>query len=107
MSNIVVSLASNIRFEAGMTERQALSLCYSEGIDFGGIYRSFNRTGCWCCPLGGKSGFYALYRYSSHLWSALGVLNDIASGSSHPVLDLYRYTYASLTRKFQSQLFWF
>lgn len=93
--------------DVGMTERQALSFCYSEGVDFGGIYHFFDRTGCWCCPLGGKSGFYALYRYSSHLWSALGALNDIASGSLHPALDKYRYTYESLARKFQSQLFWF
>jgi 3'-phosphoadenosine 5'-phosphosulfate sulfotransferase (PAPS reductase)/FAD synthetase len=34
----------------GITEAQALQLCYDRGFDFGGLYRIYHRASCWCCP---------------------------------------------------------
>ena len=37
--------------EWGVTEAQALQLCYDRGFDFGGLYEIYRRASCWCCPL--------------------------------------------------------
>ena len=35
----------------GITEAQALQICYDHGFDFGGLYRIYRRASCWVCPL--------------------------------------------------------
>ena len=35
----------------GITEAQALQICYDRGFDFGGLYEIYHRASCWCCPL--------------------------------------------------------
>ena len=37
--------------EWGITEPQALQICYDYGFDFDGLYRIYRRASCWCCPL--------------------------------------------------------
>ena len=62
---------------AQMTEKQALQFCYSQGVDFGGVYRYFHRASCFCCPLGGKQHFRRLFRYNRRLFDFVGVLDFI------------------------------
>ena len=37
----------------GITEKEALRICYDRGYDFGGLYQIYRRCSCWCCPLQG------------------------------------------------------
>ena len=37
--------------EWGVTEAQALQICYDRGFDWGGLYETYHRCSCWCCPL--------------------------------------------------------
>ena len=34
----------------GITEKEALQICYDRGYDFGGLYQIYHRCSCWCCP---------------------------------------------------------
>ena len=36
--------------EWGVTEAEALQICYAHGFDFGGLYEIYHRCSCWCCP---------------------------------------------------------
>ena len=36
--------------EWGITEAQALQLCYNRGYDWGGLYEIYRRASCWCFP---------------------------------------------------------
>ena len=36
--------------EWGITETQALQLCYNRGYDWGGLYEIYRRASCWCFP---------------------------------------------------------
>ena len=33
----------------GITEAEALRICYAHGYDFDGLYRILKRVSCWCC----------------------------------------------------------
>lgn len=35
--------------EMGITEAEALKICYAHGIYFGGLYEILDRLSCWCC----------------------------------------------------------
>ena len=35
----------------GITEAEALKICYDRGYDWGGLYEIYHRCSCWCCPL--------------------------------------------------------
>ena len=37
--------------DRGITESEALRICYDRGFDWGGLYQIYNRCSCWCCPL--------------------------------------------------------
>ena len=34
----------------GITEAEALQICYDRGFRFGGLYEVYDRASCWCCP---------------------------------------------------------
>ena len=36
--------------EWGITEAQALKICYDRGFDWNGLYEIYHRCSCWCCP---------------------------------------------------------
>lgn len=36
-------------YEANITEAEALEMCYTNGFDFGGLYKILKRVSCWCC----------------------------------------------------------
>lgn len=33
----------------GITEKEALQICYKHGINYDGIYEKLDRVSCWCC----------------------------------------------------------
>lgn len=35
----------------GITEAEALKICYDRGYDWSGLYEIYHRCSCWCCPL--------------------------------------------------------
>lgn len=36
-------------YDLGITEKQALEICYDNGYDYGGLYEHLDRVSCWCC----------------------------------------------------------
>ena len=40
--------------EWGISEAQALQYCYDLGYTWEGLYQTFNRVSCFCCPKAGK-----------------------------------------------------
>lgn len=59
--------------EWGWTESDCLNYCYSLGYDWGGLYRTFARVSCWCCPLQPIGELYKLWNLYPELWAKLEV----------------------------------
>lgn len=57
--------------EWGITEAQALQICYDRGFDFGGLYQIYHRASCWCCPLQRIDELRKLRRHHPELWARL------------------------------------
>lgn len=57
--------------EWGITEAQALQLCYDRGFDFGGLYEIYHRASCWCCPLQRIDELRKLRHHHPELWAHL------------------------------------
>lgn len=57
--------------EWGITEAQALRLCYDRGFDFGGLYEIYHRASCWCCPLQRVDELRKLRHHHPELWAHL------------------------------------
>lgn len=57
--------------EWGITEAQALQICYDRGFDWDGLYKIYNRCSCWCCPLQRISELRKLRQYHPDLWNRL------------------------------------
>lgn len=57
--------------ELGVTEADALEICYEHGFDFGGLYQIYNRASCWCCPLQRMDELRKLRRHHPELWAHL------------------------------------
>ena len=51
----------------GITEKEALQICYDRGYDFGGLYQIYHRCSCWCCPLQGIGELRKLRQYHPEL----------------------------------------
>lgn len=64
--------------EWGITEAQALQICYDRGYDFGGLYEIYNRASCWCCPFQRIGELRKLRKYHPELWTKLLELDDRA-----------------------------
>ncbi len=64
--------------EWGITEAQALQICYDRGYDFGGLYEIYHRASCWCCPLQRIDELRKLRRHHPELWARLRELDDRA-----------------------------
>lgn len=61
--------------EWGITEAQALQICYERGFDFGGLYEIYHRASCWCCPFQRIDELRKLRCYHPELWSRLQSLD--------------------------------
>lgn len=64
--------------EWGITEAQALKICYDRGYDFGGLYEIYNRASCWCCPFQRIGELRKLRKHHPELWAKLMELDDRA-----------------------------
>lgn len=57
--------------EWGVTEDDALAYCYAHGFDWGGLYETFDRVSCWCCPLQLLAALRKLRHGFPELWERL------------------------------------
>ena len=73
--------------EWGVSETSALEYCYSKSFDWGGLYKTFKRVSCWCCPLQNKKGLLALKQNFPELWHRLLEL-DSKTLYPHPQKEL-------------------
>lgn len=55
----------------GITEAQALQICYDRGFDFGGLYEIYRRASCWCCPFQRIDELRKLRHHHPELWTKL------------------------------------
>ena len=57
--------------EWGITETQALQICYDRGFDWEGLYEIYHRCSCWCCPFQRIDELRSLRRHHPELWVKL------------------------------------
>ena len=57
--------------EWGITEAEALQICYDYGFDFGGLYEIYHRASCWLCPLQRIGELKKLRKHHPELWARL------------------------------------
>ena len=55
----------------GITEIEALQVCYDRGFDFGGLYEIYRRASCWCCPFQRIDELRKLRQHHPELWARL------------------------------------
>ncbi len=55
----------------GITEADALQICYDRGFDFGGLYEIYHRCSCWCCPFQRIDELRKLRHHHPELWERL------------------------------------
>ncbi len=70
--------------EWGITEAQALQICYDRGFDFGALYEIYHRASCWCCPLQAIGELRNLRHHHPQLWARLRDLDDRARAQFGP-----------------------
>ena len=68
----------------GITENQALQICYDRGFDFGGLYRIYHRASCWCCPFQRIGELRNLRHHHPELWARLLDLDKRARAQFGP-----------------------
>lgn len=61
--------------EWGITEKEALKICYDRGFDFGGLYEMYHRASCWCCPFQRIGELRRLRSHHPELWKKLGEMD--------------------------------
>lgn len=59
----------------GITESEALQICYDRGFRFGGLYQIYRRASCWCCPLQRIGELRKLRQHHPELWERLRELD--------------------------------
>ena len=62
--------------EYGITEADALAICYSHGFDWDGLYNHFSRVSCFCCPLKKLDELRKLYNHFPNLWKRMLDMED-------------------------------
>ena len=68
----------------GITEKEALRICYDRGYDFGGLYQIYRRCSCWCCPLQGIGELRKLRQHHPELWERLREMDKRALAQFGP-----------------------
>lgn len=64
--------------EWGITEADALKVCYDRGFTFGGLYEIYRRASCWCCPFQRIGELRNLCKYHPELWARLMDMDERA-----------------------------
>lgn len=62
----------------GITEAEALKICYDRGYDWGGLYEIYHRCSCWCCPLQRIDELRKLRHHHPELWRKLREMDQRA-----------------------------
>lgn len=70
--------------EWGITEAEALKICYDRGFDWGGLYEIYHRVSCWCCPLQRVGELRSLRHHHPELWARLLDLDQRARAQFGP-----------------------
>jgi len=92
--------------EWGITEKEALRICYDRGYDWGGLYEIYHRCSCWCCPFQRIDELRKLRRHHPELWAkllemdkrALAQFGDTPLGRFRP-----NWTVAQLDQRFAAE----
>ena len=69
----------NIKYplvEWGMTDKDCLEYCYDKGFDWSGLYKKFDRVGCYLCPLQRIGELRVLYKEFPDLWAHMKKLDE-------------------------------
>ena len=66
--------------EWGITEAEALQICYDRGFDWNGLYEIYHRCSCWCCPFQRIDELRKLRRHHPELWKKLREMDERALG---------------------------
>ena len=70
--------------EWGITEAEALKICYDHGFDWGGLYEIYHRVSCWCCPFQRVDELRNLRHHHPELWARLLDLDKRARAQFGP-----------------------
>lgn len=70
--------------EWGITEAQALQICYDRGFDFGGLYEIYHRPSCWLCPFQRIGELRQLRHHHPELWARLLDIDNRARAQFGP-----------------------
>ncbi len=92
--------------EWGITEAQALQICYERGFDWGGLYEIYHRCSCWCCPLQRIGELRKLRCHHPQLWAKLLKLDERALGQfGRTPLGRFKdgWTVAALEERFAAE----
>lgn len=90
----------------GITEAEALWICYDRGFDWGGLYRIYNRCSCWCCPLQRIGELKKLRTHHPELWARLREMDQRAIAQfGHNHLGQFRknWTVEQLEQRFANE----
>lgn len=71
LSRVRLSVDHYPLIQYGVTEKEALKICYSNGFDFEGYYDKHSRLGCWFCPLQSLEDLRILRTDYPDLWEKL------------------------------------
>lgn len=93
--------------EWGITEQQALQICYDRGYTWDGLYEHYNRCSCWCCPLQRIGELRTLRRQHPQLWSRLREMDRRAIdqfGAGNPLGQFKKdWTVEQLEQRFATE----
>lgn len=90
----------------GITEKEALQICYDRGYDWGGLYEIYHRCSCWCCPLQRIDELRKLRHHHPELWERLMALDRraIAQFGLNPLGQFKKnWTVEKLERRFAEE----
>lgn len=90
----------------GITEREALKICYDRGYDWGGLYEIHHRCSCWCCPLQRIDELRKLRHHHPELWARLREMDQraIAQFGNNPLGQFKQnWTVEKLEQRFSDE----
>ena len=92
--------------EWGITEAEALQICYDRGFDWNGLYEIYHRCSCWCCPFQRIDELRKLRRHHPDLWAKLREMDERALGQfGHTALGRFKgnWTVERLEQRFAAE----
>ncbi len=90
----------------GITEKEALKICYDRGYDWNGLYEIYHRCSCWCCPLQRIGELRKLRSHHPELWERLREMDRRAIEQfGHNPLGQFKqnWTVEQLERRFAAE----